>query len=297
MPSLAMSGPTTSGVVPSATTTSPPSRRTDVGAWSTDARTRPPPRGQRTRRSASGVRTRTLVVAPWRSWSSGPSATQSPTGQDDDPVDGLGGFGQQVRRHEHDPALGRVPAQEAAHPGDALGVEAVGGLVEDQHLGVPEQGPGELEALAHPEREPTHLAVPVAPEADELEHLVHAPGVDPGHGGDDAQVVAGRARRVESRRFEHAPDRPGGVGEVVVARRPFTRRAARCGCHQAEQHPQGRRLPRTVRTEEPGDGAGLHHEAQVVDGEHVAEPLGEPLVRRPRWRRPAGCGAWSRRPP
>jgi len=37
---------------------------------------------------------------------------------------------------------------------DALGVEAVGRLVQDQHLGVAEQGGGQAETLAHAEREP-----------------------------------------------------------------------------------------------------------------------------------------------
>jgi hypothetical protein len=88
-------------------------------------------------------------------------------------------------------------------------------------------------------------------------------------------MVAGRARRVEPRRFEHAPDRPGGVGEVVVTA-TVHERAARGRSHEAEQHAQGRRLPRAVGAEEPGDRAGLDDEAQVVDGEDVAEALGEP---------------------
>ena len=48
-------------------------------------------------------------------------------------------------------AVGEV-AQQAAHPEDALGVEAVGGLVEDQHLRVAEQRVGDAEPLAHAER-------------------------------------------------------------------------------------------------------------------------------------------------
>jgi len=58
-----------------------------------------------------------------------------------------------VAGDEHGPALvGQTPDQ-TAQPVHALGVEAVGRLVEDQDLGVAEQGPGQPEPLAHAERE------------------------------------------------------------------------------------------------------------------------------------------------
>jgi hypothetical protein len=42
-------------------------------------------------------------------------------------------------------------AQQAPHRAHPLGIEAVGGLVEDQDLRVAEQRVGEAKALAHPE--------------------------------------------------------------------------------------------------------------------------------------------------
>jgi hypothetical protein len=48
-----------------------------------------------------------------------------------------------VARDEHGPALLREPAQEAPQPVDGRGIEAVGRLVENQQLGVAEQGPGQ----------------------------------------------------------------------------------------------------------------------------------------------------------
>jgi hypothetical protein len=42
-------------------------------------------------------------------------------------------------------------AQQSPHPAHPLGVQAIGGLVEDQDLRVAEQRVGEPEALAHPE--------------------------------------------------------------------------------------------------------------------------------------------------
>ena len=48
--------------------------------------------------------------------------------------------------------VGGEAAQEVAEPADALGVEAVSGLVEDQQLGVSEQRGRQPEPLPHPER-------------------------------------------------------------------------------------------------------------------------------------------------
>ena len=76
------------------------------------------------------------------------------------------------------PRLGEV-AEQAAHPAHALGVEAVGGLVEDQHLRVAEQRVGDPEPLAHAERVLADaLARGRAVEADQLQHLVDAAAPD-----------------------------------------------------------------------------------------------------------------------
>ena len=75
-------------------------------------------------------------------------------GADDDEVVGEHGeLGDQVAGHEHRAALVGEAAERGAQPADAVGVESVGGLVEQQHLGFAEQGAGEGEALAHAERE------------------------------------------------------------------------------------------------------------------------------------------------
>ena len=66
---------------------------------------------------------------------------QSSVGDDDHVVDGLGDLGQQVARHQHRAALVGVGTQELSQPVDALGVEAVGRLVEDEHLGFARAGP------------------------------------------------------------------------------------------------------------------------------------------------------------
>jgi len=124
-----------------------------------------------------------------------------------------------------------------------LRVEAVGGLVEDQDLGVAEQRVGEPEALAHAERvladpSPGRRLV----EADEFQQRVdalrrHAHGL-----GGDGKRLAAAAAGVLRRRVEQDPDAPAGVGQVAVAPAEDPGRAA-VGLRQADEHPHRRRLP------------------------------------------------------
>ena len=102
-------------------------------------------------------------------------------------------------------------AQELPQPVDALGVEAVGRLVEDQHLGVAEQGAGQAEALAHPEREALDPAVAGVAEADLVEHLVDAGEGKPGGGGTARGGGRGPAGRGGSW-WTRAPRRRDGTG-------------------------------------------------------------------------------------
>jgi hypothetical protein len=55
-----------------------------------------------------------------------------------------------VAGDEDGSALRREGPEEVAQPADAGRVKTVGGLVEDQQLGIPEERRGEAEALARP---------------------------------------------------------------------------------------------------------------------------------------------------
>jgi hypothetical protein len=55
----------------------------------------------------------------------------------------------QVAGNEHGPALGRQLLHEGADPDDALRVEPVDRLVQDEHGRVAEQRGGESETLPH----------------------------------------------------------------------------------------------------------------------------------------------------
>ena len=58
---------------------------------------------------------------------------------------------EQVGGEQHGSAAVCVAAEQVAHPADTGRVQAVGGLVEDQHLRVADQGGGDAQALTHPE--------------------------------------------------------------------------------------------------------------------------------------------------
>ena len=80
---------------------------------------------------------------------------------------------EQVAGEQHGAAAVGVPLEQAAHPPDAGRVEAVGGLVEDQHRRVAEQGVGDAEPLPHAERVVAHPALGLGRrQRDQREHLV-----------------------------------------------------------------------------------------------------------------------------
>ena len=73
------------------------------------------------------------------------------------------------------PRVGEV-AQVGAQPADAVRVETVGRLVEQQHLRVAEQRAGQSEPLTHAEREPAGPLIGRRVESDLREDLVGPAG-------------------------------------------------------------------------------------------------------------------------
>ena len=87
-------------------------------------------------------------------------------------VDGLRDFGEQVAG-DHDGAAGvGLTAQEGPEPVHAFGVETVGGLVEDEHRRLAEEGSRQAEALAHAEGEPADTSVGIFGHGDLAERVV-----------------------------------------------------------------------------------------------------------------------------
>ncbi len=83
------------------------------------------------------------------------------TGGDDDQVVGEEfHLGEQMAGDQDGASLGGEGLEEIAHPADALGVQSVGRLVEDQNLRIADQRGGDAEPLAHTEGIALELAVP-----------------------------------------------------------------------------------------------------------------------------------------
>ena len=74
---------------------------------------------------------------------------QPPAPDDDQPVGGLLHLAHQVARDQHGATLVGEPAQELADPADAVEVEPVDRLVEQQHPRVAEQRRRDAQSLAH----------------------------------------------------------------------------------------------------------------------------------------------------
>ena len=160
-----------------------------------------------------------------------------------------------MARHEHGAAARGELAEVVAQPADAVGVEAVGRLVEQQDLRVAEQRAGEGEALAHAEREAAGALVGRRLEPDLGEHLVDPAGGDAAEGGHGPEVVAGGAAGVHAAGVEDGADDPGRVREVGVADAVVADLAG-VGPGEPDHHPHGGRLAGAVRADEAGDPAG-----------------------------------------
>ena len=156
---------------------------------------------------------------------------------DHDVVDGLGDLREHVARDKDRPPLARERAQEVAEPADSLRVEAVGGLVEDEHLGIAEQRRCEAEALAHPER----VALHAPPARLSPCRPARAPR---------RRVTAGCHRPAASTRRWFRPERPGARRTSRAGRRPVgpAGRARDTACRERWFVPAvGRTSPRIAR--------------------------------------------------
>jgi hypothetical protein len=162
---------------------------------------------------------------------------QAAARQHDHVVDCLRHLAEQVAGDEHGPALRRQFAEQAAEPADAIRVEPVERLVEDQHARVTEQRPGQAEPLAHAEREPADAAARDVGQPDQAEHLVDPAAGQAGRGGDDPQVLGGAAARVEGVAVQRGADLAHRVGQLMVGLAADGGGAGR-GRREAEQDAQ-----------------------------------------------------------
>ena len=129
------------------------------------------------------------------------------------------------------PSRGQRP-QEAAHPHDALGVQAVERLVEHEHRRVAEQRRGDAEPLPHAERVAAGLAPGHRLQAGLLDHLVDPPGGQALRVGQPQQVVAAGPARVQRGGVQQRRRR-GSAGAAGCG--TAARRSARCPRRRASR--------------------------------------------------------------
>ena len=138
---------------------------------------------------------------------------ERPVADHPDPIAHLLDLSHQVAREdERAPALAER-AHELAHLGHARRIEPVGRLVEDQQLGVLEQGGRDAEPLLHPERVGRGPVARAIAQPDLGEHGLDAILAHPGVASEHTQVVAPGEVRIEGRGLDQRPDARQPLGE------------------------------------------------------------------------------------
>ena len=127
-----------------------------AGALLGDGGTRPDGAGQRRGVDGRPGREPDGPVGGARGQLAGRALGQDPSVVDDHHVVGQPlGLGQLVGGEDHADAPVPLGGDEVAHHDPAFGIDAGGGLVQEQHLGLPDQGQGQGQALALATGEPS----------------------------------------------------------------------------------------------------------------------------------------------
>jgi len=192
-------------------------------------------------------------------------------------------LGEEVGGDEHGGALVGQFADEVADLARPLRVQAVRGLVEHEQLAGPQQRRGQAEALLHAERV---LPVRLGRRGDQAHPFERRGDARPGGGRigggvagvQPAEVVPAAEVGVE-RGPLHQGTHPRQHGGPLLRHGVVQQPRPSCGgAHEPQQHPDGRRLARAVRAEEPVDGAPGNLQVDPVDRDLTgAEPLGQSL--------------------
>jgi hypothetical protein len=133
----------------------------------------------------------------------------------------------------------------------------LGGLVEDQHLRVTDQGAGDAEPLAHAEGVIADAALGLGDgETDQVNHLADASTRQPHRPLSDGEDLATGATRMLRGRIEEHADLQARVRQVHESV-PGDGDASRRWSGEADHDPHGGRLARAIRTEEPGHASLL----------------------------------------
>ena len=168
-----------------------------------------------------------------------------------------------VRADQDGHAVFGEPVDLVPELAPGLRVDAGGGLVEQQQLGLVQDGRGQRQALLPAARERAGELVLAVGEAQPLERLGHplAASVHGVDAGDEVEVLLDAEILVEAEALGHvadlALDRPRLLDDVVAE----AGAAAPVGRQQAAQHADGRGLAAAVGAEEAADLAALDLDA------------------------------------
>ena len=139
---------------------------------------------------------------------------------------------------------------------------------------------GDAEALLHAVRVVADLGVGALAQADDVEHLVDALLVDLAvERAHQAQVAARAHVGVEGRHLDEAADVPQRLDLVAGHAVVDHRRVAARRVDEAADHADRRRLAGAVGPEKAEHVAAVDGEVEAVDGQGVAEPLGQVVGR------------------
>ncbi len=190
---------------------------------------------------------------------------------DDHPVAGLGHFRKDVRA-QHDRVSAGETTNQIPRLDDLFRVQARGGFVEDQHLGVVQQRLRQTDTLFVPLRQARAVAIGhvinmgLAHRALDLRlalGLVHR-----GRQlqlGDKGQILLHRHVGVQGRRFRQVPDAAFRLDRLRKHIKPGDRRRAIGGRHVPGQHAHGRGFAGSVGSEKSKNFALFHTEADIVN--------------------------------
>ena len=170
-------------------------------------------------------------------------------------------------------ALAPEVHDQVAHRHDALRIEAVGRLVEDQQFRVLEQGRRHPDPLPHPHRVGLVLVVRAGHHLHDSERLLDVGSFQPPVLRDHLEVVVAGEVAVERRTLNEGPDLGqslGGAGRVAGHGG-----CSRVGPDEPGQYAQRRRLAGAVGPQEAVDLAPVDPHAEVIDGDDVAEAFGQ----------------------
>ena len=179
------------------------------------------------------------------------------------------GLVQFVGGEDHADAPVALGGDDVAHRDAALGIDAGGGLVEEEHVGLPDQSESQGEALLLTTGQPPPRGAADRTEPDPFDQLVGILGivVVPGEEMEDL----GRAEhRVDAAALEHHADPGNQLGVVPAGVEPEDPDRPAVRLAVALEDLDGAGLAGTVRTEQRHHLAGLSRKGQPVDGDGVA---------------------------